>query len=100
MTALSVCSIKELAMNKRFIIPPLFCLLISSLAFGQEPDKQEPKTRNPRQPQKQPVVEMPAEQQPAQESTDDAMRKVLTALSEQVGKLAVEIRKTRLDSER
>jgi len=87
-------------MTKRFILLLLLGALISSTSLAQEPAKPESQSRQQRQPQRQPVVEVPAEPQAETESTDVAMRKVLTELSEQVGKLSVEIRKTRLDGER
>lgn len=87
-------------MTKRILLLFLSTMILAAVALAQEPVKPEPKTRNQRQPQRQPVVEIPAEPQAEPESTDATLQKVLSALSEQVGKLTVEIRRTRLDGER
>ena len=87
-------------MTKRIFYLFLLTAILAVVALAQEPVKPEPKQRNQRQPQHQPVVEIPAEPQAEPETTDAAMRKVLTELSEQVNKLTVEIRRTRLDGER
>ncbi len=87
-------------MNKRIFLLFLLVAVGATSSQAQEPVKPEPRTRNQRQPQRQPVVEIPAETQAEPESADVVMQKILATLAEQVNKLTVEIRKTRLDGER
>jgi hypothetical protein len=87
-----------------FPIILLFALALSVNARAQEKTQQESKTRPARPTQKATAEEKAAEkitpEVVAQESSEEALRRALTNLSEQLDKLTLEVKRMRQESER
>lgn len=85
--------------NRLFVITLfLFLTLGVTGAYAQNPNPQEQKSRTQRPPTKPPTEEKP--EVVVEETSEQLMRRTLDNLSEQIGKLSVEVQRMRQETER